>query len=114
MKKEEVKLSPLEQEVLTVLLNKKKARVRDIFSVLKTKKKVALPSIAVMLDRLFEKGLVERRVEQARGGLRYVYCPSKMLQPQEFSRIEQAVDQLIERFGSAAVSYFNGRFGGKK
>lgn len=111
---EGVKLSPLEEDVLRVLCSKKKARVRDIFSVLKSKKKVALPSVAVMLDRLFEKGLVGRTVEQARGGLRYMYFPTKLPKQQSLSRVEQAVDQLIERFGSTAVSYFNDRFGRKK
>ena len=111
---EEVKLSPLEGVVLTALKALKRARVRDLFAVLRRKQKVALPSIAVMLDRLYEKGLVERKIEQARGGLRYVYFPMKVVKVRETTKIEQAVDQLIQRFGSGAVSYFNERFGGKK
>ena len=44
-------LSPLEQEVLQVLWPAKSLRVREIHE--KLKKKVALSSVAVILDRLF-------------------------------------------------------------
>ena len=72
-------LSPLEFSVLKVLWKQDSARVRQIYDKLKSSQKVALSSVAVILDRLFEKGLVNRKVETGRGGLRYVYLQHKML-----------------------------------
>lgn len=103
-------LSPLEQDVLQYLWPDRTMRVREIYEYLKPKRKVALSSIAVILDRLHEKGIVERKVETARGGLRYIYYPKQDKNEFEKSVIEKAVNGLIESFGASAVSYFNERF----
>lgn len=101
-------LSPLERSVLDVLWPDKKMRVREIHARLKSK--VALSSVAVILDRLHEKGIVSRDIETARGGARYIYQPSKSKKEFEKSIVEGAVNKLIETFGATAVSYFNDRF----
>ena len=101
-------LSPLERSVLDVIWPNKKMRVREIHTKLKTK--VALSSVAVILDRLHEKSIVSREIETARGGARYIYQPTKNKKEFEQSIIEQAVNKLIDTFGPTAVSYFNGRF----
>lgn len=101
-------LSPLEQDVLRVLWPKKELRVREIHA--KLKSKVALSSVAVILDRLFDKGIVTRKIETARGGARYIYTPVRDKKEFEKSVVEGAVNKLIETFGDSAVSYFNERF----
>ena len=103
-------LSPLENDVLNELWPDKKLRVRDLYQVLKKQRKVALTSIAVILDRLFVKGIVDRQIESARGGLRYLYFPKQDKKQFEKSVVEQAVNKLIANFGDAALSYFNERF----
>lgn len=103
-------LSPLEGDVLNVLWPDRQMRVRDIYKLLKKDRKVALTSVAVILDRLFEKGVVDRKIETARGGLRYVYFPKKDKKQFEKSVVEEAVNKLIAKFGDVAVSYFNERF----
>ena len=104
-------LSPLEGDVLNELWPSRKLRVRDIYQRLRTLgKKVALTSVAVILDRLHEKGLVERQIEPARGGLRYVYSPKKDKAAFEQSVVADTVDRLIGKFGDVALSYFNERF----
>jgi len=103
-------LSSLEADVLNILWPHNKMKVRDIYDSLKTKRKVALSSVAVILDRLHERGIVERNVEKARGGLRYTYFPKKDKKQFEQSVVENVVDKLIDRFGSTAVNYFNERF----
>jgi predicted transcriptional regulator len=102
-------LSPLENDVLKVLWPDKKMRVREIHSRLNGKK-VALSSVAVILDRLHDKGIVARKIETARGGVRYVYYPTQDRSAFEKSVVEKTVNNLIETFGSNAVSYFNERF----
>ena len=103
-------LSPLESDVLNELWPDKNLRVRDIYQRLRKERKVALTSVAVILDRLFEKGVVDRRIESARGGLRYVYFPKQDRKQFETSVVEQTVNKLIANFGDAAISYFNERF----
>ena len=105
-----LKLSPLEQEVLTCLWNKEKMYVRDLYNFLKGKRKVALTSIAVILDRLHKKGFVERSVETSRGGFRYIYSAAKDRAESERHMVESAVNGLINRFGKTALSYFDERF----
>ncbi len=103
-------LSPLESDVLDVLWPDRQMRVRDIYKLLRKERKVALTSIAVILDRLFEKGVVDRKIEAARGGLRYMYFPKKNRKQFETSVVEETVNKLISKFGEVAVSYFNERF----
>ena len=103
-------LSPLESDVLKILWPNRELRVREIHTKLKPKKKVALSSVAVILDRLHNKGIVARKIETARGGVRYIYYPTQDKSEFEKSVVEKAVNQLIDSFGSNAVSYFNERF----
>ncbi|MBI4448434.1 BlaI/MecI/CopY family transcriptional regulator [Candidatus Woesearchaeota archaeon] len=103
-------LSPLENDVISILWPDKSLRVREIHAKLKGKRNVAVSSVAVILDRLFLKGLVERNMETARGGVRYIYFPTKNRKEFEKSVVEDVVNGLINRFGSTAVSYFHERF----
>jgi predicted transcriptional regulator len=105
-----MKLSPLEQDVLKCLWDKEKMYVREMYNCLKGKRKVALTSIAVILDRLHKKGLVERAVETSRGGFRYLYSASKDKVEFERHMVESAVNNIISRFGKTALSYFDERF----
>ena len=103
-------LSPLEQDILSLLWVKKKAKVREIYQIIRKKKDIAHTSIAVMLDRLHQKNLVRREVESCRGGFRYTYYPLQCEAEFKNEKIRTAVDKLIEKFGSTAVNYFNERF----
>ncbi len=101
-------LSPLESEVLEVLCKCHEATVRDIHKKLKSKS--ALTSVAVILDRLHDRKLVTRKALFGRGGQHYVYSAKASKKDLEYSVLENAVNKLIEGFGSTAVSYFNERF----
>ncbi|MBI2135882.1 BlaI/MecI/CopY family transcriptional regulator [Candidatus Woesearchaeota archaeon] len=107
-------LSPLENDVLNILWPDKSLRVREIYEKLKGKRKVALTSVAVILDRLHERSIVERKIETARGGLRYLYTPKQTKQEFDAQIIDTAVNKLINQFGNTAVSYFNERFSKRK
>lgn len=107
-------LSPLESDILKVMWPDKKLKVRQVYEKLKGKRTVALTSIAVILDRLHDKSIVERDVETGRGGLRYIYYPKTDKAEFEKSIVESTVNKLIARFGNTAVSYFNDRFSDKK
>ncbi len=106
-------LSPLEDEILRVLWPDKSLKVREIYEILKKKNKLALSSVAVLLDRLYQRKIVGRKIETGRGGVRYIYFPLK--NKNEFDRtiIERVVDGLISKFGDSALSYFDERFSKK-
>lgn len=103
-------LSPLESDILKIILNNKEMKVRDVHNKLKGRKKAALTSVAVILDRLYEKGFVGRKVEVGRGGPHYIYYPVADKNNIEHSIIKMTVDKLIDSFGNTAVNYFNERF----
>ncbi len=107
-------LSPLERDILGKLWPDKKLRVREIYDKLKGTRKLALSSVAVLLDRLHEKKIVERKIETARGGVRYIYSPRKDKEHFEASVVEKTVNKLIQSFGETAVAYFEERFAKRK
>lgn len=110
------KLSPLESEILKVLWSKKSSRVREMYDSVRKRKKVALTSVAVLLDRLYKKGIVKREISSGRGGFYYIYYPVHDEESFKVSVIEKTTEQLIKTFGPTALNYFNEKFskGGKK
>ena len=107
-------LSPLEADILKVIWPARKMKVRQIYEKLKGKRIVALTSIAVILDRLYTKDIVDRHVEKGRGGLRYIYFAKQNKNEFEKKIVEQTVNKLIDKFGNTAVSYFNERSSEKR
>lgn len=98
-------LSPLESEIIKVLVPNKKYRTRDIYALVRNK--ASKSSVSVILDRLYQKGLVNRSVETSRGGMRFVYTLEQNKEKFERRIVENVVNSIIQRFGSKAVVYFN-------
>lgn len=98
-------LSPLEAEIIKSLVPNKKYRTRDIYVLVRNK--ASKSSISVILDRLYQKGLVDRSVETARGGTRFVYTLEQNKERFERRIVENVVNSIIRKFGSKAVVYFN-------
>ena len=103
-------LSPLESEILDVLWSQGESKVRDIFSKVKKRQACAQTSIAVTLDRLHQKGLVDRKITKGRGGLAYIYLPKVSKDQFRHNLMQKAVEGLVERFGESAISYFNEKY----
>lgn len=106
--KETIKsLSPLESSVIQLLKSDKKYSSQEIFELIKKKNNVSRSSIPVILDRLYNKGLLTRETETARGGIRFIY--KLQLNKEKFERrvVENTVNALIKKFGEKAVVYFN-------
>lgn len=107
-------LSPLEAEVLKGITPGKKMKVREIHAVVGKRQKAPLTSIAVMLDRLYTKKLVDRKMETCRGGTRYLYFLRKSHEEMEEDSLKRNVDELVSKFGDRAAVYFHKRFSEKK
>ena len=106
-------LSPLETDTLMLLWKMDQSKVKDLHIVLKKDKNVALTSVAVILDRLHQKGIVDRTIEKGRGGGHYIYSAKSSKEEFEESIVDSTVNKLINNFGSTAVNYFNKRFSKK-
>ena len=107
-------LSPLERDVLKLLWPDKKLKVRDLYQKIAPKRKVALSSVAVILDRLYARNIVDRTAEVARGGVRYIYFPRHDEAAFKQTIVETTVNKLIDTFGPVALAYFNERFAKRK
>lgn len=107
-------LSPLERDVLKILWPDKKLKVREIYQKISSKRKVALSSVAVILDRLYTRNIVDRTAETARGGVRYIYFPKHDEHAFKQTIVETIVNKLIDKFGPVALAYFNERFAKRK
>ncbi len=103
-------LSPLESKILETLWETGECKVRDIHTKIKKNHPCAQTSVAVTLDRLFERKMVERTITTGRGGLAYIYRPRQTREQFQKSLVQQAVDRLVERFGDSAINYFNEKY----
>jgi len=103
-------LGDLEADVLEALWKLKVSRVKSIHREVARKRKVAVTTVATILDRLFEKGLVERELKRTRG-LHYEYRPSITKRQFENTIVRDVLEGLFETFGDSAVSYLINRTG---
>ena len=108
------KLSPLEADIAKILEKGSWCGARELYRKMKKKRDVAPTSIAVLLDRLYKKGLLERKSETCRGGTRFVYHLQLDRSRYERQIIESVVDKMIKKFGANALNYFNERFAKKR
>lgn len=103
-------LSPLEKDIIVQMQPQQRYGATDLYTSLKKRKKVAQSSVSVILDRLYQKGLVQRETETARGGIRFIYMLESNREKFERSIVESTVNQLVKKFGAKAIAYFNESF----
>ncbi len=97
-------LGSLETEVLLSLRQLKEAPARDVRRQLEQRGiRVAYTTVATILSRLFDKGLVKRRRETCRGGERYVYRPAAV----EQKYLVNLLRGVVAMFGPAGVVHLN-------
>jgi predicted transcriptional regulator len=97
-------LGTLETEVLGSLRDLKEAPARDVRKSLERRgTRVAYTTVATILSRLYDKGLVRRRREACRGGERYVYRPANV----EQKYLMNLLRGVVAMFGPAGVVHLN-------
>jgi predicted transcriptional regulator len=97
-------LGSLETEVLLSLRELQEAPAREVRKSLEGRGiRVAYTTVATILSRLFEKGMVKRRRETCRGGERYVYRPADV----EQKYLENLLKGVVAMFGPAGVVHLN-------
>ena len=101
-------LGPLEAKVIEVIWSSKKkpVTVREIYEILKKQTKIAYTTVMSTMNRLYEKGLLDRRIERGKGGLYYVYWPKVGEQNFKKSAVRQVISSLLRNFGEIVTSCF--------
>jgi predicted transcriptional regulator len=98
-------LGPLEANVMEAIWGfKKPVTVREIHVALNSTKKMAYTTVMSTMDRLFEKALLDRRIEKGRGGLYYVYWPKQEKLSFQKSAVREVLASLIGNFGEAVTN----------
>lgn len=95
-------LGPLEASILqTVWCSKRRPiTVREVLYELQKKKSIAYTTVMNTMDRLYEKGLLDRKIQKSKGGayLYYVYWPK--LEEANFKEVavRQVLGSLMDNF----------------
>src|SRR3989338_10403105 len=98
---EQKSMSELEQEVMVIVWKCKSCSVRDIMAQL-TNKKLAYTTVATILHRLYNKGLVARKSK----GVSFRYSP-KIAKEMYTKRFAQAfIKKFFSSFADTAVVSF--------
>lgn len=93
-------LGSLEAKVLGVLEEEESANVREVVEKLNEgDEDLAYTTVGTILDRLYEKGLVERTEEPYKGGSRYVY---EYVDFQD-EYIDEVLRDVVDLFGDEGV-----------
>lgn len=95
-------LSPLEQEVMNIVWELKTCSIREVANKLNLEKKLAYTTIATLLQRLFEKGLVSRSSQNAI--LSYTPKVSKEVYGKKMAK--SFIQNFVSSFGEAAIVSF--------
>lgn len=103
-------LSALESDLVDSLWKSKAPLTsKELFDEWGDKHHVASSTISVTLDRLFEKGLLDRKVERGRGGLKYLYSAKLSREELANELSDKFVHFLKQTFGSASIAHLKKR-----
>jgi predicted transcriptional regulator len=99
-------LGPLEADVLNAVYDMSKpVRVREVYERMKGERKIAYTTVMSTMNTLYEKGILDRKVTEGRGGLLYVYWTKMTRAEIEKSAVKHIMDSLMKNFGEAVTSY---------
>jgi predicted transcriptional regulator len=98
-----VEIGNLEADVLKTLKDLGEGSAGDVAEGLHASRGLAYTTISTTLDRLYKKGLVERKSAAGRTGQKYVYSfpGNPTLQKQIVNKM---VDKLVSAFGPSVAS----------
>ena len=104
-------LGPLEASIIEIIWcsEKRPITVREVLEVLKKKKPIAYTTVMNTMNRLYEKGLLDRRIEKkSKKGmyLHYVYWPKLEKQNFKEAAVRQVLSSLLDNFDELVTTCF--------
>lgn len=105
-KKLEAFLGPLEVNVIETIWCSKKSpvTVREVLEILQKKKTIAYTTVMNTMDRLFEKGLLDRSIKKGKGGVYYVYWPKLGEKNFTEAAVRDVLSSLLNNFGDLVTT----------
>ncbi len=100
-------LSPYETTIIKVMKPNQNYDTKKIYKLIIKKRKIAKSSVSILLDRLYQKGLVTRDIENYRGKIKFEYKLNMNKEAYERKIVDSAVNLFIQKFGNKAINYFN-------
>jgi predicted transcriptional regulator len=99
-------LGPLGAEILETVWDsgEEPVTVREVYEELRRKTKIAYTTVMSTMDRLYDKGLLDRKVERGKGGVFFVYWPKLGKKSFEESAVKTVVSSLFKNFGSTVTN----------
>ncbi len=95
-------LGELEQRIMDILWKYQHCSARDILAKLKRNRKIAYTTVATILQRLYEKGLLKRTPSSKA----YVYKPAYSKDAFLTRITHQIIRNLVSNFGTSAIAHF--------
>lgn len=95
-------LSELEQETMSIVWELQNCSVRDVLKKITQTKQLAYTTVATILQRLYEKGLIKRSEDQAI----ILYSPRIPKEVYSKSMAQTFMTKFISSFGDAAIASF--------
>lgn len=95
-------LGELEQRIMDIIWNQKHCSARDILTKLEQEKKLAYTTVATILQRLYDKGLL-KRTEDKSG---YIYSPKVTRESYSKNIAQTFLKKFINSFGDIAIASF--------
>ncbi len=101
-------LPPLEAEIMEHMWKIKVATAGQVYEVMKGKHPdIRRSTISILMNRLCERGLLEKSVETGRGGMRYVYSVTSTREEFEEKIVQSILDALMSNFRDATYAYLS-------
>ena len=98
----EKKLSPLEQEVMIVVWELNSCHARDVVGKFEKTKHLAYTTVATLLNRLYKKGMVNRKNE----GSVFVFSPKSTSEEYSKKIAKSFLHSFFDSFGESALVSF--------
>lgn len=98
----EATLGALEKQVMHIIWQENSCSIRDVLTKLPTDKKLAYTTVATVLQRLYDKGLLKKKG----GKLGFIYSP-KVTKASYSKKIARSfLTNFIDSFGDTAIASF--------
>ncbi len=94
----------LETDILKYMWAKSYGSTNILYKLLGEKHNVTHSTVSVTLGRLYEKGILKRKPETGRGGVRFIYFPKFTKEEFGNNLANEFVEFLRKSFGEACVA----------
>lgn len=95
-------LGILEKQVMNIVWQQKSCSIRDVLKILEPEKKLAYTTVATVLQRLCDKGLLKRK----EGKIGYIYSPKLSKESYSKNIAQSFLKNFIDSFGDTAIASF--------